>query len=100
MKSIQVRATRRGYGGLPGHHNLREEGDVFEVLEEHFSKRWMDKTGETIDQTAEPAEEGLSKKPVAELREMAEARGIAHEGVKKAELAAAIEAHDNPAEVQ
>ena len=37
-KTIKVRATRMGY-----HGHLREVGDEFEVLEQHFSSRWMKK---------------------------------------------------------
>lgn len=93
---MRVRAIQTGYYGC-----LRDPDGkhaVFDLKDEkHFSERWMEKVEES---QPEEQPEDMGKRPVAELREMAEARGIDHEGVSKKELAAAIEAHDNPGEIQ
>lgn len=94
---MKVRATAEGHYGI-----RRHEGDVFHIKDEKHLGSWM----EVVEQ-AGPAEESdieegqseekpLAKRPIAELRDMAEARGIDHADVSKADLAAAIESHDNP----
>ncbi len=98
---MQVRAISKGFYG-----RLREPGtknDTFTLEKpEDFSEKWMVKAGaveQQVSEPDEPEEKPLAKRPVAELREKAESRGIDHDGVSKSDLADLIEAHDyNPGE--
>lgn len=101
---MRVRATRKGYYG-----RLREPDSASAVFDlthpDHFSQAWMARVDESeptepvaadaVPDEPEEPESPLSKRPVAELREMAEARGIDHADVSKKDLADRIAAHDS-----
>jgi len=51
VKTIKVKAVGLGetnawYGLQPGLHRLIKQGDVFDIWEEDFSKRWMERVVE------------------------------------------------------
>jgi len=103
---MRVRAKQKGF--YPD--SLKEPGEVFELTtDRHFSARWMEEVADGEDVAeAEPAADydggaglsAVSVRPglmrVADLRVMAEEKGLEHEGLNKAELVDLLEPKPDP----